>query len=259
MPLTTLITGTINLSNWTERTIQECILELEKKKISYEYYDFLYLICYVKTDKKYLFGKMLKLRKSQVEESFDLDSWELKTDYIDKKRVYSQIRFLITKDGRFVMEERTPYLSKGQFQTVLQELFHKVVEATVTLDMGYKTDIKELKDFIQAADVITHIEFDRMRVSNPIRTKGIENIESIIRAKVRKLNLASQSGQSIDTEEESIAAGIELSNEGYADAKIQGTIKGTRAVFSSRKRILKKKVEIDDDDEFVGEAKNLLE
>lgn len=261
MPLITIVSGTVKLSEWSSYSLIECLKELDEKKITIES-GFIYAVSGVEESDGYLFGRLRKLSRKRSQKYFDIDTWEEKTEYIESPNLYgeySESRFIISDNGLIALEDKHSLLRPSQFKSMLEELIRQVAEATVNLVIGFKTDVVELSQFIEKADTINRIEFKRMRTSNPIKLKGIENIESLIKAGVGELSVNHGEGKSIDPEETTISGGLELTKKGYADAKIDANVSGRKKSFSSRTKIMRSKTPIDDDDEFINEAKNLLE
>lgn len=255
----TLIYGQVKLSEWSNYQLFDVIKELDKRHAHHEHGIFVYALGNVKFSNEHVYVELNKIRKSKLVPGWNWSKWRRTYREMEDDMLEEWIRLILTKDNKIVMEEKRPHMPRSTVHNVLQGLITQVVEATVRLELKFKINVEQLERFLENADQITCIEFDNMRIPNPIVIDGAENFENMIRRKIKKASFHAKEGEGIEFQKEpTLKAGIEASKKDYADIKLEGIIDGTNKNFDSKERIERTRIEIENDDDFIKKAKNLL-
>jgi hypothetical protein len=270
-----LVEGTIIFPDYLEKIGQKLsyyLTEIINNKIQISRGNYFYVLCKCKElvgDKfdggtnPLLFAIMLKMSRTTKELYFDEENWLPKEEELERRHIKTYSRFLLFSSNLIVLEDARPQLSRHTFVDILKLLLEKVVARDVgvfQLDVRFKKSKEEIVSFIEKCDYITSIKFIDLYTPNPydFGAEKINKARDIIkRGKIKNLSVENPSGLEVESDE--ISGVVGLVQSGMGDAKVKGKHKESTEYLETRSKLKSKKVEIEDDDDFIQEAHQFAE
>ena len=268
MTVRRLVEGIVMLPSYIVREgrdIMHYVKKIIDRKISVSRGNFIYVLCKPEAiplengGERALFSEMLKMSRSTKEQYFDEDSWLPVEEERPEKHIRTFSRFLLFEDGGVVLEDAYPQLSRNTFADMLEKLLHEAIkdeEAIFRIQVNFKKSEEEIHRFIDRCVVIRAVRFSGMAAPNPYDF-GEEKInrarDLIKRTNSRVLLYENPDGVNVGSDE--ISGGLGIVQAGIGDAKITGTAEdGEREILETKRRLRTKRVDIEDDKDFVKKA-----
>jgi len=223
-----------------------------------------YTICTIKKDKNYHLGILLKIAQSMKANYFDEINWMPIGREISERQIRISIRFIIYPDSVMIFEDLYPYFSKNNFKRAFKTLLSASMtdeEAVFYLELNIKKDIETIYSFLDDCDKIDKIIFEDLKVPNPYKfndEKIKKAVELIERNKIKKMTVENKEGLNKEGDEIEGTLGL-IAERGIGNARISGSKGEHKKQYETKTKIKTKKIEYEDDDEFIKKANEFKE